>query len=128
MRIVLLLLAIVALTLATTSTTNKIWPKPASFSSNPQGETLTVSPCDVQYVISGSQQNEINTIIEWYLNKVFKCPRDRQAGSIALNINVNNGDLLIPTDVSHERYTLSLENHENLSLNADFYPGFLRGF
>jgi len=108
MRKFLILLAIVALNAATTSTTDKIWPKPVSFSSNLEGETLTASPCDVQYAISGSQQTEINTIIEWYLNKVFKCPRDRKAGSITLNINVNNGDILIPTDVNHEKYTLSL--------------------
>jgi hypothetical protein len=49
---------------------------------------MKVSPCDVQYVIAGSQQAEINSMIEYYLSKVFKCPRDRQAGSITLNINV----------------------------------------
>lgn len=101
MRLFLLVLAIAAITASATGSTDKIWPKPVSFSSNPHGETVTVSPCDVQYVIEASQQAEINTIIEWYLTKVFKCPRDRQAGQIALNINVKNGDLLIPTDVNH---------------------------
>lgn len=67
-------------------------------------------------------------MVEYYLNKVFKCPRDRQAGNIALNINVRNGGILIPTEVNHEQYSLTIENHESLTLNADYYPGFLRGF
>lgn len=67
-------------------------------------------------------------MVEYYLNKVFKCPRDRLASNIALNINVQNGGLLIPTEVSHEQYSLSIKNHESLTLNADYYPGFLRGF
>lgn len=80
MKKFLLLLTIVALTLGATNSTDKIWPKPLTFSSDPHGETVKVSPCDVEYSIEGSQQAEINTIISWYLTKVFKCPRDRRAG------------------------------------------------
>ncbi len=67
-------------------------------------------------------------MIEYYLTKVFKCPRDRQAGAITLNINVENGGLFIPTEINHEQYSLSIQNHQSLSLNAAYYPGFLRGF
>lgn len=41
---------------------------------------------------------------------------------------INNGDVLVPTDVYHEKYTLELKNHNDWTLTADYYPGFLRGF
>lgn len=56
MKLFLLTIALVALATAADSSTDKIWPKPVVFSSEPHGETVTVSPCDVQYAIEGAQQ------------------------------------------------------------------------
>ena len=56
MKLFLLAIALVALTAAADSSTDKIWPKPVVFSSEPHGETVTVSPCDVQYAIEATQQ------------------------------------------------------------------------
>lgn len=44
-----------------------------------------------------------------------------------LSIVISNADVLVPTDVYHEKYTLELKNHNDWALTADYYPGFLRG-
>lgn len=52
MSVYIFLLAILVLATTNTNTTNKIWPKPATFSSNPHGEKVKISPCEVEYVFS----------------------------------------------------------------------------
>ncbi len=57
MKLFIIFLAILALSATTATTTNQIWPKPVSFSSHPQGERVTVSPCDISYNVQSSQSD-----------------------------------------------------------------------
>lgn len=41
---------------------------------------------------------------------------------------IKNVDVLLPTEVKHERYTLNLYEDYKWELIVDYYPGFLRGF
>lgn len=55
MKHFILLLIVAALVSAdTTNITTLIWPKPESFSSDPNGPTIKVSPCQVDYSINSS--------------------------------------------------------------------------
>ena len=127
MKQLLLLLAVLTL-IAAANPADVLWPKPRHFSSSPQGETVPVSPCDIEYIIDAPSNAEIQQIIDWYLTKVFKCRILRQTGPVSLRIAVANTALLIPTDVSHEVYGLELTSDRKWELSADFYPGFLRAF
>jgi hypothetical protein len=51
MKLFILLLTFLALSTATSNSTNKIWPKPANFTYTPEGDNYTVSPCDLKYVV-----------------------------------------------------------------------------
>lgn len=52
MKILLVALALVLLSTAANITTNTIlWPKPANYSSDSAGLNVTVSPCDIKYVV-----------------------------------------------------------------------------
>jgi hypothetical protein len=47
MGVYIVLLAILALSSATSNQTNKIWPKPESYSFNPHGDKVKITPCEV---------------------------------------------------------------------------------
>jgi hexosaminidase len=66
-------------------------------------------------------------MIEWYLLNVFKCETSACARKATLVITIDNGDIIVPTAVEHERYTISITNRDSWTLNANYYPGFLRG-
>lgn len=45
-----------------------------------------------------------------------------------MNVVVRNTDIMVPTDLKHESYSLVIRNGTRWELTADYYPGFLRGF
>jgi hexosaminidase len=67
-------------------------------------------------------------MVDWYLSKVFGCtPNSPSTGNSKLTISIKDGVVLLPTDTTHERYSLTLNNAHSWELSADYYPGFLRG-
>ncbi len=124
----LVLSLLVCSTLAQTNhTTDKIWPKPANFSYNVSGENITVSPCDIKYVIEAPSQLTISEIISLYQIQVFGCGKTTE-GKVILNVIVKNTDQFIATDLKHEKYSLIIRNNSRWELSADYYVGFLRAF
>jgi hypothetical protein len=106
MRKVILILAILSLALAATSNaTNTLWPRPINYTYTPEGPNVTVSPCDIKYVVSSPGQLYVEDMINLYLIQVFKCAKV-QPGKIVLNVVVKTVDPLIPTDLKHEKYLL----------------------
>jgi hexosaminidase len=65
-------------------------------------------------------------MINLYLIQVFKCSKI-QEGKIAMNVIVRSTDIMLPTDIKHEKYSLIIRNNSKWELSADYYPGFLRG-
>jgi hypothetical protein len=65
-------------------------------------------------------------MINLYLIQVFHCAKI-QEGKIVLSVVVKNTDILLPTDVKHEKYSIIVRNTSKWELTADYYPGFLRG-
>lgn len=45
-----------------------------------------------------------------------------------MNVIVKSADIFVPTDIKHEKYSLTIRNTTKWELSADYYPGFLRGF
>lgn len=62
-----------------------------------------------------------------YLIQVFKCSKI-QPGKVVLNVGVKSVDPLVATDLKHEKYSIIIRETGKWELNADYYPGFLRGF
>lgn len=87
---------------------------------------MTVSPCDIKYVVESPGQIYVQEMINLYLIQVFQCTKI-QEGKIAMNVVVRSTDIMVPTDVKHEKYSLIIRNNSKWELSADYYPGFLRG-
>jgi hypothetical protein len=45
-----------------------------------------------------------------------------------MSIVVRGGAVIVPTEVSHEAYSMTLRTSNRWELVADYYPGFVRGF
>lgn len=75
MKIILIcFLLAISLTLNTT-TTNLLWPKPAYFTSDNEGLSITISPCDINYIVESPGKAYVDDIINLYLTTVFKCTK-----------------------------------------------------
>lgn len=124
--IYLLALALLALSALCQSSniTNTLWPKPKNFSSLSTA-TLTISPCQLSYLINAGDKLSIESTISLYQNKVFNCSTIVQRATLA--IKVTHKGQFIATKLQHETYTLTLSNNTNWTLTADYYVGFLRG-
>lgn len=88
---------------------------------------LTVSPCNVTYNIKAPQTSSIQQILDQYLLGVFKCATLNPSTPV-LTIVVRDPNQMVATNLDHEKYSLSLSNDRNWSLQADYHVGFLRGF
>ena len=74
MKIVLLLLLLLASATAGNSLLNNLWPLPNSYSFNPDGDSISISPCNIKYVISSPGPTYVQDMLTLYLTSVFKCP------------------------------------------------------
>ena len=72
---------------------------------------MTVSPCDIKYVVTSPGQIYVEQIINLYLIQVYKCNKITP-GKVVLNVVVRNVDILVPTDVKHEKYSILLRNSD----------------
>lgn len=129
MKVLLLFMAVLLVlsSTATVHTSNRLWPKPANLTYDPQGENVTVSPCNIKYVVESPGQPYVEEIISLYQVQIFKCVKI-VPGNLVMNIIVKNTDQFIATDLKHEKYTLSLKDGKKWVLSADYYAGFLRAF
>ena len=129
MKALCLLLALIVLIGTTSTTSQTIWPKPESFSSEANGEKVKVDPCEIDFSIQSAHQARVQKMINWYLSSVFHCVSTSTASSkVHVTITINDETLVLPTETIHERYTLSASTPHSWSLTADYYPGFMRGF
>lgn len=126
MKIALLLLLLLASVSADNYLSYNLWPLPNSFQLYPTGDNITISPCNLKYVISSPGPTFVQEMISLYLTSVFKCPIIKE-GNITLNVIVRNVNRFVPTDVEHEKYSIYLTTNGKWELSADFYPGFVRG-
>jgi len=85
---------------ATEHTSNRLWPKPANLTYDPEGENVTVSPCNIKYVVESPGQPYIEDIISLYQVQIFKCAKI-EPGSLIMNVIVKNTDQFIATDLKH---------------------------
>lgn len=99
------LLALLVLASANINSTDRIWPKPTSFSSSLHGQKAKISPCEVEYAISSQLTSEPKEILQWYFDRVFKCQLTGSSRAV-LRIVIKSAEVLVPTDVYHEKYTL----------------------
>lgn len=63
-KIVLLLSTILISSCA--SSGDILWPKPASFTFTPDGETVTVNPCSINFVVESPSKYFVQQIIMHY--------------------------------------------------------------
>jgi hypothetical protein len=126
MKLFILLLAVVALSRADDYLYNNLWPLPNNLNYTLTGDNVTISPCNLKYVVEAPGQAFVEDMIKLYLTDVFKCKIIKE-GSVIVNVVVSNTNQLVPTDVLHEKYSIFIRNNSRWELSADYYPGFLRG-
>jgi hypothetical protein len=82
-------------------TTDKLWPKPLSFTTDTDGSPLSLSPCHMKFIVNADTEAEyVQQIISLYQNKVFGCTEiDQTRGD--LTIAIINGGQMTATDVNH---------------------------
>lgn len=102
-----LALLLVGLQAATGYNSSFLWPRPTIYSYDTAGANLTISPCQVNYIIQAADKVYIQEIISIYLIDVFKCSQS-QPGKTNLTISVTHGGQFVATNLSHEKYTLNL--------------------
>ena len=80
--------------------TDYLWPMPTSFTRKPDGVNLTLSFCNLKFVIDSPDQISIQMKITFYQTKVFAC--DTVApGNVEVVITVPNMGQYIATDLTH---------------------------
>lgn len=98
MKVAVLLLALIVIAASASNTTKTIWPKPETFSFEPNGEKVKVNPCSILFVIDSAQQPRVEKMISWYISSVFGCTSTSPTHSdVHLNININDETLVLPT-------------------------------
>ena len=107
--------------------TDVLWPLPASYSFETEGENIVMDPCEINYVIEAPIAQQVRDIINYYLDTVFKCQKGRPA-KVIMNIVVEKAVPLLPKETFHEAYSILLRPNYRWELIASYYPGFLRGF
>ena len=112
--------------LAASSNTATLWPKPSNYSYDPAGPALVVSPCSIKFSVTSPEKIYIEEIITHYQIKVFGCAKIDQ-GKVELAVTTKNAGQFTATNLTHEKYTLTLHNETKWALKADYYVGFLRG-
>jgi hexosaminidase len=126
--VTVLLLALFAPSLsAPLKNTDTLWPLPHTYTYDSEGENMTVSPCQIKYIISSPDKIYIQEIISLYLINVFNC-RSSEQGKTQLTITVPNQGQFIATDKKHEVYNISLNKEGRWTLKSGYYVGFLRAF
>ena len=105
-----LLLVLSCHTLAVSHVTTKIWPKPANFTFTPEGTNLTVSPCDIKYIVEAPSAILVSEIISLYQIQVFGCAKTTE-GKVSVNVVVKNTDVMIATTLAHEKYSLTIREN-----------------
>lgn len=83
---------------ALSRTTEKLWPRPLSFTYDTEGASISISPCNMKFTINAAESAYIQQIISEYQTKVFQCPQIQQTRGELL-IAVVNGGVLTATDV-----------------------------
>lgn len=66
-----------------------LYPFPSLLSFNESGKSQTADPCSVTYQIEANPQEDIKTMLNFYLNTVFKC-KQTSNGTSVLKIVVKN--------------------------------------
>jgi hypothetical protein len=92
------------------NSTNLLWPRPVNFTYTPDGDNVTVSPCDIKYIVESPGQSIVEEVINLYQIQAFGCSKTTQ-GKVSLNVVVKNTDQLLPSDVKQEHYTILLRNN-----------------
>ena len=110
----------------TTNKTELLWPLPKSFQSSLPSSEYVVSPCEVNFSIQSPLKPYIATIIDQYLQAVFKCS-EKTEKTVTMTIVVLDDKVLVPTQTKHENYSLIIRTTNKWELVSDYYPGFLRG-
>lgn len=110
MKALLALLAVFVLVSTANNSTHLLWPRPVNFTSTPEGDNVTVSPCDIKYIVESPGQSIVEEVINLYQIQVFGCSKTTQ-GKVSLNVVVKNTDQLLPSDVKHEHYSILLRNN-----------------
>ena len=67
--------------------TDVLWPLPASYSFETEGENIVMDPCEINYVIEAPIAQQVRDIVNYYLDSVFKCQKGRSA-KVIMNIVV----------------------------------------
>lgn len=74
-----------------------IWPLPTQFTFNSSSESLSLSPCNVRYIIESPIAPIVEEMMNLYLKNAFNC-QDRTPGSVSLNVVVKSSNMTLPTE------------------------------
>jgi hypothetical protein len=82
-----------------------LWPEPQQITSNASAPAVKISPCDVRYIVESPLQLNIESIINWYLDTVFKCTT-KSISNYSINIVVPARTINLPLEASQDAYSL----------------------
>lgn len=72
-----------------------LWPEPQQISTNSSAPGVKISPCNVRYIVESPLQLNIESIINWYLDSVFKCT-NKSISNYSINIVVPARTINLP--------------------------------
>lgn len=86
-----------------------LWPKPQHMTFNASAPPVTVSPCEVRYLVQSPLQPYIQNTIDFYLSTVFHCPSTPQS-NYTLTIGVPASSVNLPLEPVQEAYSLIIRD------------------
>lgn len=88
-------LLVVVLLCASCSAFPLFWPQPWQVTINPTATPLSISPCNVRYIVQSPLDSSIQSIIDFYLDSVFKC-KSKVPANYSINIVVPARSINLP--------------------------------
>ena len=96
MRVILIALLIISCLSVLKHDTNTLWPRPTSYTYDDANSSMTVSPCQINYIIEAADKVYIQEIIAIYLIEAFGCTSSEK-GKSSLTISVANRGQFVAT-------------------------------